>query len=364
MNRKAMTLAMLLAVLTGSGCSQMRVTVSIYKPTGANYDAFTEAAVRLKRANVEANLARNTLDQNRYNMAKLRLKDELEQAVDKAPAGTFPASLTDNLNKAVDAAFAKAIMQYQSGVDLAKVAESIEGSSNREARRAKMLAAHGALADGDRILIELKSKISSLIGADVGEAVKDLNGAVVAQIEQSKKQIDSLIGDAGVFDDPMASVIVTAPESQWRGTFNDTWGAGTLGNTDIAVKMQSLGNFSLKGVRLDAQKVTQSTFLGIRQAISLAGAAMGVPIGAPTASGETAAPTAADDVLKADQQLRVAKARQEASRDAARRILAAIVSEQAAITKKEAGDANAVAPIKADRVAAVGRLKTVFTNNR
>jgi hypothetical protein len=88
-----------------------------------------------------------------------------------------------------------------------------------------------------------------------------------------------------VFNDPYASIVINAPSNYWEGVYNRTFGVGTLGDTDIAVRMESVGDFTIKGVRDDASKITSASFQGVQQAVKLAAAIYGVPLPTPSSSG-------------------------------------------------------------------------------
>jgi hypothetical protein len=120
-------------------------------------------------------------------------------------------------------------------------------------------------------------------------------------LQELNKEADSiiregLIGKAGILDDPRAAAVVYAPKQYWSRQFNQTFCSGWFGNTDCAVKMEGLGSFTIKGVRLDAAKITQATFSVAREAIQTVAAVYGVPVpktgaaaGTPPATGAVSA---------------------------------------------------------------------------
>lgn len=100
-------------------------------------------------------------------------------------------------------------------------------------------------------------------------------------VSQSVREADAGSGyilGAGILNDPRASAVVYAHCKYWKGQFNQTVCYGQFGNTDCAVKMESIGDFTLKGVRLDASKITQATFSVAKEAIQVVAAVYGVPL--------------------------------------------------------------------------------------
>ncbi len=161
-----------------------------------------------------------------------------------------------------------------------------------------------------------------------------------AMANNKKKSSDKIPGDVqqafdgltsnNLLNDREASLIVSAPNKAWKGQFGKTYGFGSGGNADIAITMQSLGNFTLKGVRNDASKVTAAAFDSIGLAVKLVAAAYGVPTGSigQSASGSASSDTtsAADDALtKADTSRQSAEIAVTQQRAAALQILGAIV---------------------------------------
>ncbi|HLX72308.1 MAG TPA: hypothetical protein VKV04_22035 [Verrucomicrobiae bacterium] len=127
------------------------------------------------------------------------------------------------------------------------------------------------------------------------QAVKTMVQHVVNQASNSVQQVaTSFEGEGDLLNEPLASTVVGAPEECWRHAYNRTYANGMFGDTDIAVKMDSVANFTMKGVRLDADKMIQSTFDSLQLAVKIAASTYGIPVPAPggTATNSAAAPTA------------------------------------------------------------------------
>lgn len=197
----------------------------------------------------------------------------------------------------------------------------------------------------------LKDYLASIKSAAMPDTAKLDRITSMQIISESavEKNLQSLTGGLDLLDDPLAPVIIAAPPQYWKGVYNKTTAGGTIGNTDIAIKMETIGTFTIKGLRLDASKVTEATFDVIKQSVRMVAAAYGIPLPADqtsTKSGDTGSPT--DMVLSIDQVRQAAERKRLLSRAAALTILDLIVTQK----DKLVSDGN--------RKAAVQQLKKSF----
>jgi hypothetical protein len=160
-----------------------------------------------------------------------------------------------------------------------------------------------------------------------------------------------------LLDDPRAASVVYAPDEQWKGRFNQTVCRGSGGNTDCAVKMEGLGDFTLKGVRLDATRITQATFTVARQTIQTVAAVYGIPLPAPSPAAATGGQGAdASALVDLDSPI---KRQRDASTAALQLRLARLAMFETIVTQRSAlrgGDAARAQAIKA--------IKAVVEANR
>ena len=192
------------------------------------------------------------------------------------------------------------------------------------------------------------------------------------QTDTARSIGSGIVGERGLFDDQYASAVVYAPPQFWHQKdkpqslipFNQAHGFGGWGNTDVAIRMDGTADFSVKGVRVDAEQVTKATFAGINQAIRLAAAASGVPIAGKTPSVTKTDDATAGPTADAGADLRAAQARLRANAAAAARqsatvaILSAIANEQAAFTSP----GNAA--VNDDQKAAITRIRSLYATYR
>lgn len=391
MRRVAHGFFVVLCLLPLAGCAGMRVEVSIYDKQADN-TPFIQASAERKERQVINMRSTGELD---------RLRDEAVAQVTAALASpaaeqVVEASLLPLLEPAVrqevEEVFAEANHAFDAGIEYLAQVRRAEPKSVK-ARRRLVIRAEESFAQGYAAIRSLADRFARLstaiakgepVGSPLSRALRvdaeapttrrataagtvgALGTLVAGRLEPVERRFDSIVGNAGLFDDIAASTVVTAPEQYWRGTFNEAYGSGHGGNADIAIKMVSLADFSMKGLRLDATKVTPAVFQGVTQAISVAAAAYGVPVGAVRPAGQAATqPAIGDDLLEADRTAAEADRKRTDSRLAALRVMRTILDRRAAITAAQpaAGEANAGA-VSAARADAVKQIKAAFGDAR
>lgn len=156
---------------------------------------------------------------------------------------------------------------------------------------------------------ELKSGISDQ-GFATPEIATELNAIISKQAISTQQQYTRILTQYGesIINDPAASLIAQAPRRYWRKYHNrvnivtddpnaakkSIQNARTnkvtvrtfLGNSDIAVKMESPGMFVVKGVRLDADAAVKASFKVLNQGIKYFAYANGIPVNSPAGSTE------------------------------------------------------------------------------
>lgn len=159
---------------------------------------------------------------------------------------------------------------------------------------------------------------------------------------EDQRTLTSLIGD------PLVAQVVHAERKCWKPSSpaNRARAVARGGNADIAIKMEKDGKFVVKGVRNDAEKVTEAVFKTATKAILLVAKAYGVPTGGTDegghkSEGSSAAETTDAERARLDSELRI-------ERQAAADLLEALLAEA------EATDDQA------SRSAAVQRIKTAL----
>jgi len=142
-----------------------------------------------------------------------------------------------------------------------------------------------------------------------------------------------------LLDDRYASRVLYAPESCWKAEFGTASGHGYFGNSDIAIKMEDAGSFVVKGLRLDASKMTQALFKGLNQGIMVLAGAYGVPSGKSSTGQNQAGEDGSvyEDVANAEKQKLDSTLSIRLSRDRTLRLFEEIVAQQAALAMDSEG---------------------------
>jgi hypothetical protein len=333
-------------LLLAPGCTAMTVSVSILDPTVLKGTGpWIEADVKAREP-AAIKVAGNKDDSEATSRAAYAFFLSLEPEIKKYSNTLIQAKLPEDSAKTmadyetrIRGDYQKAAASYRKGLDESALAKTLGGNPRVE----EFTRALNDFREGDRTLLELRQQImgdlnfaATKISAST-QPNSDKNSATSTVADASQQvtaKFDDLVGNAGILDDPHAPLVINAPESAWKGEPNNTRGCTILGNGDIAIKMQSIGNFNLKGIRVDATKVTQATFNALNLGVKLVAAAYGIPLPAGTGSSSTAAATTTAQTSQTDTD---AASKQYQAHAAAVAILQAIASQADNAQKDAAG---------------------------
>ena len=366
--------AILLPVLAMCGCAQMAVNVNILD---RNYWSSPEVLSNTISDQV-ANITRKR-GSGEFTRTQVNIRNKAREALSRlAASGDVDPSdierLVAPLDKFIDDGFNDADKHFAAAFQKL----DISSKSSRTKRLTDLFSAQSELDAGNSSIRRVEDQVSSDLRTKIDGARKNAAKRPAASatelksadkaVSEVKEALTGLIGNQGILNDPLASSVVYAPEAYWQRAdpphgINETFASGTFGNTDIAVKMESIGNFTIKGVRLDASKITQATFAVGRQAIKTVAAVNGIPMptGTNTASTGTTALYPETPVNIFSPDVRIAAADEAIIR---RRLARLTVLEtiliQRSVLIDPATDANATSA----RATAVKTVKDVFTANR
>lgn len=127
----------------------------------------------------------------------------------------------------------------------------------------------------EKDLADLKSKISDL--TELYESVSEIKESVSSKTDATNRLRFHLLGD------PLTSYVTndSLRKKIWKSTYNQTKVSTFMGDTDIAVLLRKNpeknssksgdynNNFTIKGVRLDAEDVIEASFKTLSQSINL-----------------------------------------------------------------------------------------------
>jgi hypothetical protein len=169
----------------------------------------------------------------------------------------------------------------------------------------------------------------SRIGAapDTDESRRRFLAAVNATVR-------NLVGQFGLVDSAFAFAVANADPNRWKKEYDRSFGRARLGDMNLAVKMESPGVFTIKGVTFDPSEVVRLAAKVTTQALVLGTQLAGVPLPTktppPNAAGSSLAASSGE--LEALQSADAQKRAKAADRtDALLTIAQAILREQSGV---------------------------------
>jgi hypothetical protein len=186
--------------------------------------------------------------------------------------------------------------------------------------------------------------------------------AAIGPLARSQVEADlkSITGGFTLAESGFAYAVASAPDERWAKQFNRTFGRGTFGNLNFAVKMVSLADFTIKGVTFDPSKVAQVASKVTTQSLLLAAQIAGVPVtGLSIDQAQTGGALAAQsaelaETLESNQRF---AAQEELRQKAIAAILARIAEEANNLSGTEAQRTEAIRAIAATYSAYKGLLR-------
>lgn len=95
--------------------------------------------------------------------------------------------------------------------------------------------------------------------------------------EKLKRNLKSIIPGQSLSNSDYAYAVMSADDHQWQEKFNHAKGNGRFGNSDIAIKLDSSGNFTVKGMQFDPSTVATIAAKVGTQSLLIATQLAGVP---------------------------------------------------------------------------------------
>jgi hypothetical protein len=172
--------------------------------------------------------------------------------------------------------------------------------------------------------------------------------------------LDSLlIGDANITTFREAFAVTTAKPKDWSPRFDQSIGTGRFGSVDVAIKMESRGIFTIKGITFDPSEVVRVAAKATTQALLIGAQLSGVPVAKrPGTAGDGTALTISSGDLNDLQSQQATDAAKNADRQAALLELATgILAQEIGLNAND--DATfraALTAIKAKSTAVTARL--------
>ena len=176
---------------------------------------------------------------------------------------------------------------------------------------------------------------NQLAGAPMedGGSARDQIAAIIADNGLTPDRLArSIIGDGSLVDTPYAWEVANLPESAWRLSFNEARGRTYFGDSDLVIRLNSQGDFSIKGMSFNPASTAAMVDKAATQMLLTFVQAQGVPVtgSAGSQTGDALASTG-QAVIDNEAQLLEREARQAAWRRSVLDMASVILGEEEAI---------------------------------
>lgn len=266
-------------VIILSSCSNLRVQVSTADPDrlkeiAEKIDQFEKIAFEYKKAlHPLLNTKIITEKDNVLSQFNKKLDDEIK----------------DSITTDADA--------VQSKIDFEKNYSAIVDEILSDYNKANINMVHKEYHQAVDIYLNLPQKFQTLkSNLSIEETLsKNQKELIITEISSKLTVANAIFhnGRANLLGDQMVSYITKEENEQnknlWKSNYNRTLGRTYFGNTDIAIILNEMpdnynNNYSIKGVRVDAAKLIQSTFDVMTQVVNVAASMSGIR---PASSGDS-----------------------------------------------------------------------------
>ncbi len=146
------------------------------------------------------------------------------------------------------------------------------------------------------------------LGADIRDRAEDLRSKLLLKARAEQR---ALIGVLGLVESSEAYRVVTADDTSWHEDFDRSFGRSRLGDMNLAIKMETPGIFTIKGVTFDPSEVARVASKVTTQALVFSAQLAGVPLKTKTFAASETTTSAATSSGELE-----AAASQQAQRDA------------------------------------------------
>lgn len=338
--KKLLTLASLMFLL--GGCtSKLKVKVSVLKSSYlTDNKEVLEARVNLFRKKYIASNKFNDLkSQLLLDLDKILIELEENKIIDENDKNT----IQNKGKKAIEDKIQAAQTQYDLAIEeLAAIMPLSRPVKQLDPKTSIVeLSPKSDVTKLKEVLLKFESgdvELNKIIG-EVDKVIVELNRIVTAAAKKATAEMVSLqktqndvrktintVVLAPLFDDPMTSIVVNGDKEFWKGKTNEAKARSFIGNSDIAIVMESPGEYSIKGIRNDASQATKALFTVTNLTVQTLAKAYGVGL-APTPITDSSTYYAQIQVARVDLE-KVEKFSQKALTD----IFQAILNEESNIT--------------------------------
>ncbi|TAE38928.1 MAG: hypothetical protein EAZ70_07645 [Runella slithyformis] len=248
---KKLLMFLFLTSLFGGCTSRLKVKVSVLQSSYLTNDKeVLEARVNIFR--------RKYFGSNKFNDLKSQILLELNDILGQLKTNSNIDSTTKSriqmqADESISDKIKSAQMEYDSAIiKLAKpivdVVQLKDALLKFETGDIKL---NEVIGEVDKIILKLKESVAGASNLQVVNLQRTQNDV--------QKAVNAIVL-APLFDDPMTSIVVNGGKDKWKGKTNEAKARSFMGNSDIAIVMESPGEYSLKGIRNDASQATKALF--------------------------------------------------------------------------------------------------------
>jgi hypothetical protein len=175
-----------------------------------------------------------------------------------------------------------------------------------------------------------QSMISASLSGGGSQEVQALVQEQKTQVRDAKLAFDTITGGRSLSASEYAFAVASARDQAWKPSFNEATGVGAFGNSEIVIKVDKAGEFTVKGMQFDPGTIAAVASKVTTQSLLMAAKLAGAPVAAPAVSEASKSPGPVDageaDVARQSALLTRSaglSAREQAIRGLAETILAA-----------------------------------------
>lgn len=352
------TLGIVLALLL-TGCGSMSVEVSVLNPSTVEQ----ELDRRLLRETLPKVISQSELAveqsivdvQNEHFGFVTRLSQDYSKAGWKREAADLQQGFSKRWKRVYDDAKQQLLAIRKEVLELNR---KLAQAGSEEQRKA----IETTIAQELRVRNNRLGDLKRLIQLEIGRALDEAEGIIkISKItrDEGKQAVEaskrSLTGGQGIVEDPYAYTVASAEDSLWAHQFNTVVGKGTFGNFNMAVKMEDLGDFTLKGLTFDPSDVARVASKVTTQALLLASQIAGVPVDlatSDTSSGGEGLRVSSKRLTDAQNAQALEEAKIEAHEEGLMALAATVLREWPSLESD------------AQRVAGISAIKGSFAANK
>ena len=329
---RALSLAAALSVMAClSGCASLRIQMDVLNPAVAEQiKAGTDVEVRV----VEIQSGESSVTQSDLAAAKRAAWKVISDEVARLEAEA--ARTTGSVQLAYQSSAQSIADKDEFNDDWARAAAIAEPKLKANETLIRSLDVSNLnRSDAARYLSERAALLRTLVvdfGKDelqeVDSGLRLGDAKAEAMVERAVK---SILPGEGLGQTRYAYAVKAAPATAWKTTYDKAEASADLGNTDIAIKLDSSGVFTIKGMQFDPSTIATVASKVSTQALLLATQIAGVPLsGGPDNGGALLDATNAQAAGDTTMLIRAAQA--EAHEDALYHVADIIFAEEGRIT--------------------------------